>query len=240
MIRICLKCNAYYADDSLAFCFVDGTPLVKLDPSSEQWSEGVRVIEEKANVQRKLERKLKWRRVVTSTITTLMVAMFVCVVVVNGLIYLKPNQEPEKPLQQATAPTGTPSPQPSPPVTPPTPSPSLTLATTPTPTPTPTAKCSADDEAREGKSIILRFGPGWKRNIENDPPRVGEDGLPPGLGKPTLSPITYDISFSSVCNSAVVTASYKWSVQTPAELLDLKKKKKRFDCEKTGGSWRCS
>ena len=162
MIRICPKCGDYNADASLAFCLVDGTPLINVDPTSERWSEGTRVIEEKENALRKQKRRLKWRRILLSAMTMSIATMVVLVVAVNGLIYLRPNQEevvPAKPLPEATTPgeltaSATPDMPPGEPILTPTPQPTATpkptaspvvketpprdTTATPTPTPTPT------------------------------------------------------------------------------------------------------
>jgi hypothetical protein len=163
MIRTCPKCGASYADSLLAFCLVDGMPLVDVDPHSENWSQVARSIEEQENALRKQKRGLKWRRVLLTTMTTLIATMVVCVVAVNSLIYLKPRQEeavPIKPSTLATAPVEpggsntpsapvepTPASSPSPTETPEptlvpivieitTPTGDTTSPTTPTPTPT--------------------------------------------------------------------------------------------------------
>lgn len=153
MIRTCPKCGDYYADDLLAFCLADGTPLVNVAPNSERWSEGARIIEGKENALRKRKRKLKWRRFMLSATTMLIVTMVVCVVAINGFIYLKPRPEEVglvKPLTPATAasepgasvtpnepgePVPTPTPQPTPS---PAASPTAAKITTPSPTPKPT------------------------------------------------------------------------------------------------------
>jgi hypothetical protein len=94
MMRLCPKCGDYYADTLLAFCLTDGMPLLNVDPTSENWSEGARVIEEKENALRKQKRKLKWRRVLLSAMTMMIVTMVVLVVAANSIIYLKPKQAP--------------------------------------------------------------------------------------------------------------------------------------------------
>ena len=93
MIRICPKCGDYYADALLAFCLVDGTPLISVAQTSERWNEGARVIQEKENAHRRQKRKLKRRRIVLSAVTIMIATMVVYVVVANTLIYLKPRQE---------------------------------------------------------------------------------------------------------------------------------------------------
>jgi hypothetical protein len=116
-MRICLKCSAYYADDSTAFCLLDGTPLVKVDPGSDNWSEGARVVEEKETSLRKQIRKLKWRRVLVTATTLLIAALVLCVVTINAVIYLKPPQE-ETSMRPPSSPTPTPTPTATPTPTP--------------------------------------------------------------------------------------------------------------------------
>ena len=77
MIRNCPKCGAYHADELLTFCLDDGTPLIDVDPSSEKWSEATRVIEQKQSASTKQLRKLKWRRLVLSSMTAVMLIMIV-------------------------------------------------------------------------------------------------------------------------------------------------------------------
>lgn len=93
MIRICPKCGDYYADDSLAFCRADGTPLVNVDPTSENWSEGNRVIQEQTKTLRKRARRLKWRRILTMSMSMTIITMVVSVVALNTREYLKPNPD---------------------------------------------------------------------------------------------------------------------------------------------------
>ncbi len=165
MIRTCPKCGAYYADDSLAFCLDDGAPLITVDPKSEKWSDGERFIKQKEFAQRKQQRRLKWRRVLMTSTSMLVVTMVVCVVAINGLFYLKPQPDEsvvakavieatdparfEKPTRQTISedypptpsPTYPPSPTPSPstsPSIPATPSPSIS----PSPSPDPVYKIS--------------------------------------------------------------------------------------------------
>jgi hypothetical protein len=93
MMRICPKCGAYYAADSLAFCREDGAPLVNVEPNSKNWSQGTRVIQEQTKTLRKQTRRLKWRRIVTTSMSMTMITMVVTVVVLNTREYLKPAPE---------------------------------------------------------------------------------------------------------------------------------------------------
>jgi len=106
-MRICPKCGDYYADSSLAFCLADGTPLVGVDPGSPKWSEGARVIQEKANALIKQKRRLKWRRVSLVTMMILTLVAFV-IAAARSRFYLEPPPPPP------ATPTPTPSPSPTP------------------------------------------------------------------------------------------------------------------------------
>jgi hypothetical protein len=160
MMRICPKCGDYYADALLAFCLVDGTPLVKVAPLSENWSEGTRVIEEKEKTLRRRKRRLKWRRVLLSAMTMLIAIMVVCVVVVNSFIYLKPKQAEVVLATPSTPPTA-----PAEPVvsiipsalekTSPTPSPSPTQTGTPKPVYKISGRVTDGSKALGGVSIRL-------------------------------------------------------------------------------------
>jgi hypothetical protein len=163
MMRTCPQCLDFYADELLLFCLSDGTPLVGVDPQSEQWSEGQRVIEEKDNVLGRQKRRLKWRRIVLTSMTMLIVAAVVFVVTVNGFIYLKPQAEKESArTDPSTSPatsnspdvsvipatTGETAPASWPVVDPrPTPSPNAATVTRPTPTPTPRPALPAAPES---------------------------------------------------------------------------------------------
>jgi hypothetical protein len=268
MIRTCPKCRAYYADDLLAFCLVDGMPLVNEDPLSESWREGSRVIKEKENALRKQQRKLKWRRFLLRAMTMLITIMVVCVVIVNSFIYLKPKQgeddEPE-PLTSTTAPggpsapvipgqAGGTAPVPQPTVTPtPTASPTATKISTPTPipsptlsfTPTPTPQvCSDADQSREKETIVKSFGNVWRRNIEGERRKISPENAPQGFAnsEASLIAIEYTSTFSKACMAGVITAKYMWQVKTNVngtiKVVPVTKEKK-FDCVKALGKWIC-
>lgn len=122
-MSICPKCGDYYADDLLAFCPADGMPLASVAPHDEFWDAGLRAVAEKEKALRIRTRKLRWRRAWRVLTTTLVATMVVCVVTVNGLIYLTPEPEETSP---AAAPETTPTQAPTP-----------TTATTDSATPTP-------------------------------------------------------------------------------------------------------
>jgi hypothetical protein len=140
MMRLCPKCGDYYADGSLAFCLVDGTPLVNVNSLSERWSEGARVLEGKENALRKQKRRLKGRRVLMTAMTMLITTLVVCVVAINSFIYLKPKPEEVvvvKPLTQTSEPA-----EPSGSILPSTPDDSAPTPDTTTPITTPTTSAS--------------------------------------------------------------------------------------------------
>lgn len=89
MLRTCPKCGAFYAVGS-PFCLADGTPLLDVDPASEKWSEGSRIVEEQSRKLARQTRRLKWRRILTTGTTLVIVTMVVTMVAVNSWIYLKP------------------------------------------------------------------------------------------------------------------------------------------------------
>jgi hypothetical protein len=159
MIRTCPKCGDYYADALLTFCLADGTPLVNIDPHSERWNEGTRVIEEKENALRRQRRKLQWRRIVLSTMA--IATLVVVVVAANSFIDVEPGREEKVaglPSTPATAPA-----EPAGPITPTTPeetSPTLPTKTTATATPTPVYKISGrvTDGSKALGSVNLMLG----------------------------------------------------------------------------------
>ena len=237
MIRTCPGCGDFYADDSLLFCPADGTPLADLDPHSESWAEGARVVEEKERTLRMQTRRLKLRRVLMTTMTVLITTLVVCVVVVNTYIYLAP--QPDAPAVVAAV-TPRPSPKPSetpiptptpdspsglpfvPAVTPtPTPSPTLTATPTHTHTPPPPPKCTADDRQRLGDSIVATHDAEWHEAIKSEQADIVRANVPAGSpargvevgnGKAVLGTVTYAPAVTESCADASVTARYEWQV----------------------------
>lgn len=221
MIRTCPKCGDYYADASLAFCLADGTPLIDVDPLSESWREGSRVVEEKAKGLRRRQRWLKWRRFALSAMTMLVVACVVCVVV----------------IEVVTLPAS------------PTPTPTPTSTRTPTPTRTPTrtptpAACSEADQQREKESIVGEFGETWRRSIEDERPGVIAEHAPARAQNPEarLGVVEYTATFSQGCAAGDIVLRYVWEVSVnvngTVEVVPVPKEK-RFACVKTEGAWRC-
>lgn len=234
MIRICLKCNAYYADDSLAFCLVDGTPLLSLDPSNENWSEGVRAIQEKENKIRRQKRIQKWRRVMMSVMASMIVIMVVVVVVANSLIYLTPKQDdsvPATPVITSTTPerkAETPTP---------TPTPTLSLA------PSPSLECSEADKIRELNAIKSKYSDVWKQSANADLPKLKKEP-PPGEIDADVILRPFDIKSSlKTCTKASITVTYVWQVRSSFNGKPKTRtvvKKKQYSYVKTGGMWRPS
>jgi hypothetical protein len=238
MIRTCPRCGDFYADDPVAFCPADGTPLADVDPHGDAWAEATRVVEEKGRALRRQTRRLMRRRVVMMTTTVLITTLVVCVVAVNTYVYLAP--KPDAPVVAAAL-TPTPAPTPrrsetpvptptqdSPPlpfvpaVTPtPTPSPTPTRKTTPTDTKTPVEKCTAADRQRLKDQLVAGHSAAWQEAIkaeraavlrENVPAGSPAKGVEVGHGEAALGPVSFDVSVSESCASASVTASYEWAV----------------------------
>lgn len=255
MIRTCPKCGEYYADALLAFCLVDGTPLVDVDLHSESWSAGARVIEAKEQALRKQKSRLKWRRVLTSVMTMLIATMVVCVVAVNSYIYLKPKPE-EIVLVKPTPPAPSPdesinSVKPDEPVPTPSPRPTITLKPSPTPTPTPTPTCSKADESRERESIIRKYGDIWGQVIQGDRSTIIAGKAPDGAKNAEAwlaGALKFESAFSKACTESLVTVRYTWNVsyqeinvatQTRTPKVVTVAQNKRFRCVKSSGAWHC-
>ena len=166
MIRTCPKCADYYADSSLEFCLVDGTPLLNVDPQSKGWNKGKRIIEEKGKAFRKQQRTRKWRRVLLCAMTMLMVVVVASMVVFNSLIYLTVMPEKTAPAEPSI---------PNPAATPIT---VKTDAPTPDTTPVETPICSDADKSRERAIILKRFGAAWRRGIEGERRRIIAENTP--------------------------------------------------------------
>lgn len=251
MMRVCPKCGDYYADGLLAFCLADGTPLVDVAPGGETWSEGVRVVEEKAHALRQHGRRLKRRRILTSVMTTLVMTVVVCVVVVNSLIYLRPPPEqgvPAEPLTLAATPPPAGLIDSIIPTREPTPTPTATATPTATPTPTPTQVCTDAYKRRESEFIIRSYGGAWRQKIKGERNKIIAEHAPDARGaqraEASLGEIEFTAEFSDKCRVCVVSARYAWRVRTNAALTASTKdltvaRGKRFTCVRIGGAWLC-
>jgi len=101
----------------------------------------------------------------------------------------------------------------------------------------PSPVCTDADKSREQKTIIDRFGAGWKGRIEGDPPKISAHELAVGQ-KATLGPIEYKFTFVNACTGAFITATYAWEVATPVGRTRVPREK-RFGCFKVVGRWTC-
>jgi hypothetical protein len=236
-MRICPKCNAYHANDLTPFCLVDGTRLVNVEPGSDKWSEGTRVIEEKETELKKQKRKLRWRWIVMSAMTTLILTM---IVAKSFTLETTPPPSPSPLPSRLTSPTPTPTARATP--TPkPTPTPTPKPTATPTPTLTATPECSDADKSRARQVIIERFGTVWRRNVEAERRKVITENVPVGVpnAEVSLGPIEYQSTFSKKCTASFFVARYVWQI-TSAVGTKRVPKEKRFACTKLGGNWLCN
>lgn len=133
-MRICPKCGAYYADAHLAFCLADGTPLVKVEPGSEKWNQGNRVLEEKATRLNQQRRRVRWRRIMLGASATLVLAMLFVTSFTVETTAPKPPPPPPPPSTPTHLVTLSPSP---------TTSPSPSSSTSPSPSPSPSPSVTA-------------------------------------------------------------------------------------------------
>jgi hypothetical protein len=169
-MRICLKCGDYFADDSLAFCLVDGTPLVRVAPGSDKWREGSRVIEQKENARKKRKRRLEWKRFLQTLITILILGLVLYAMAARRWVYFKPIDSPILSDSPTPPPSPSSSPSPSPSVTPsPTPTPTPSPTHTPTPTPSPSPKVSPSPSPRVSPSPSPRVSPSPTPKISPSP-----------------------------------------------------------------------
>lgn len=238
MIRVCPKCGDYYADEQLSFCCADGTPLVSVHPNTKAWEEGTRVVERKHKAASKRQRRLKWRRIVMSVVTVVITMAVLSVVIINGVIYLKPAQDSAASTPTPTpTETETPTPTPTPTITP-TPTPTPTPSPTPTPTrkvtstdtQTPTEDCSAADQKRERKVLeeMLRL------RISNAPPK---DLV---RLRPSLAFKSVDVRLSGTCETAGAKIRFEWRVEpSPTNQGVTIPGEKSFACSKIRKSWSC-
>jgi hypothetical protein len=263
MIRTCPKCGDYYADALLAFCLADGTPLGNVAPTSEKWNEAARAIQAKERILSKQKRKLKWRRIVMSTmaITTLVMLL----VAVNALISVEtvPNRDiASRPSIPETTPAVVNDSSPASVAAEVSPAPSqnpvLVSIEKETPTPTPIVisasgkppECSIGNKNQEEKAITDKYGAAWQGSVVGDGPQIDHQELPFGVAntngairieKPKL--ITeYQSTFPKLC-VATVTASYSWLVTInfngQRKVLHKNAGRRKFTCEKTGQAWHC-
>lgn len=262
MIRTCPKCGDYYADESLAFCLADGTPLAEVDPLGERWGEGARVVEEKGRRLRRVERRRRLRRVLTTVTTVLIMTLVVCVVVVNSYIYLRPSPDAGELVRALTPPEPTP-------VQLPTSTETLTPTTTTTTTTKTTKKktekvtiteCSEAERGKEREAIIRRLGDAWRQSAEEDcrkvvaeigrtaeNRRVGDNrrAIEHGRIGVEYGGVKFDskVTVFETCTTGAVTINYRcqavWPLTAKVEAVGGRKTK-RLVCRKVKAGWLCN
>lgn len=246
-MRVCPKCGDYSADDLLAFCLADGTPLVEVDPAGDSWQKASRVIEEKRKRLNRRTRSARWTWVLAGATTILVAAVLV------SRSFTVETTPPRLPVLISPSPTPFPSPSPSPspsPVSSPPLDPSPSPSPPPSPVrdssaaPTPVARC-VDAGNREKELILAKFGPGWRQIPKSDHARLVNQHTIVGTPVPevTLTAVAFETKPTKAC-SASVSAKYLWRVYKggnpvrPPQNLAAETKK-QFNCSKTGSSWHC-
>ncbi len=181
-MKICPKCGGFFDDELLRFCLNDGTPLLPVNETDENWTKGLRSIKETKRIIQKETRKRQFRKLVWMLITTVLVIMVISVITLNSWIYFNnpedeqkeitkeipvvettPTPEPQLTIVESLTPTETPTPSPTK-----TPTPSLTPTKTPTPSPTPSPKpdCSLEKQKQFENTIENQYAKVWKDNFE--------------------------------------------------------------------------
>jgi hypothetical protein len=107
----------------------------------------------------------------------------------------------------------------------------------------PPAGCSASERKRLGASLIARFAPQWRRNIEQERSRITARtfGVDVQNAVATLGPIKFQPAFT-MCSAGVITARYAWQVKAdlPQGLKTVTVPgMKTFACGKVRGVWIC-
>lgn len=260
-MRTCPTCGEFYEDGPLAFCLADGTPLADVDPSSEKWEEAARAVREKAERLSRHGRRLKWRRVAVRVVTTLLTAVVVCVVVINGVIYLSP---PRLDSAANGGPGGG----------------NGNVGHNGNRNDNGggsndngggdndndgggggggngndnSAHCSAADQSREWEVILGSCRVIWQSVIEGERPQIIAQ-FPRRRVELRLGDVGYDPQFSDDCATVTVTAryawqvtfptgdvsvpaSYAWQVPTPTGAVSVPRTK-TFTCRKLRGGWTC-
>lgn len=212
---------------------------------------------------------MKWRRLMLRAMTMLMAAMIVLVVVVNGMIYLKPSQDEadqDEPLTAATSPGGpsvsvvqgkpVPTPKPKPTARPrPTASPIATETTRPTPAPTPTPTltqtptvsltpappaCTEADKGRERESILKRFSDSWRRKIEAERQRIIAENASARVENAEASLGAIEYQVTFLKGCMAGSVTARYVWKIISPTKAVTvPKEKRFSCVKIGDAWMC-
>jgi hypothetical protein len=243
MLKTCPRCGDFFAGDAPPFCPADGTPLADVAPRA--LDEGTRVVEEKTRLAHRRVRRLKLRRVLTKTMTLVVVTLVVFVVAANYVVYLKPDPEAARLLAAV-------KPSPSP--------------TSPTPVPLP-SPCTDEGRLAAADLIVRENRERWDEAIAREKDEVVGKHVPPAAtptptpergrdegreeekekaeGKAELSPPpSYRAAVAKDCQSAAVNVTYSWLVKWDAALGREEGSKtvegeRSFVCSNDGDAWRC-
>jgi hypothetical protein len=238
MMSLCPKCGDFYADQSLAFCLADGTPLVPVEANSERWAEGSQVLakKEKALTKRKQIRTL--RRI--SLVTMVLLTMLVYGLSAKRYVYFVPVATPTPTPTPSPTPTPTPSCSPLPSCSP-TPTRILPCSPlpscSPTPTPTPTPDCSGAADAGEKTAILKSLGTEWQNDVKTECAKLNVD-TPIGLKQ--FEPIFVPVEVRFENCRALVKAWYSCQASINGRKEPPGPRKlKTFRCDQRKGHWRC-
>jgi hypothetical protein len=108
-------------------------------------------------------------------------------------------------------------------------------------------ECSEVDMNRQADGIVRDLADGWERTIKGERDTIIAENVPDGIKNPEvrLGRISYQIKFLKPCKVFVVTATYAWQVNLPANPASPGSNKsvpkaKKFTCGKLLGVWGCS
>jgi len=247
-MRICPKCGAFDGDGLSQFCLADGSVLLAVDPSTQQWSEGERFVRHQSEGLKRTLRRVKRWRVLRSFMTMLVVTVVVCVATINGVIYLAPPREPVSDKTTSTEKTNV-----------------LVLSNITDLKELPITDIkNLDKEAvilkdssssdpvctRSEKSEIYRVlrrshEKDWVKSIWTRAPDSPEVKTPVGIKKgkvELLQPVSYASTVNDRCDLVSIVASYAWELTTFVNGREEKIRKPdrmKFTCRKRSKAWSC-
>jgi hypothetical protein len=247
-MRICPKCGAFDGDGLSQFCLADGSVLLEVDPSSQQWSEGERFVRDQNDGLKRTLRRVKRWRVLRSLMTMMVVTVVVCVAAINGVVYLAP---PREPVSDKTATsTGKTNVLVLSDITDLKELPITDIKNLDKKVVTPKDSSSSDPVCTKNeKSEIYRVLRGsnekdWVKSIWSRAPDAPEVKTPVGIkkGKVELKSVSYAPTFNNQCDSVSISASYAWELTTfvnGREERIRKSDRMKFTCRKRSKAWSC-
>jgi len=253
-MRICPKCGAFDGDGLSQFCLSDGSGLLEVDPSSQQWSEGERFVRHQNDGLKRTLRRVKRWRVLRSLMTMMVVTVVVCVAAINGVVYLAPPTEPvsdKTAIGKTATSTGKTNVLVLSDITEVKELPITDIKNLDKEVVTTKDSSSSDPVCTKSeKSEIYRVlrrshEKDWVKSIWTRAPDAPEVKTPVGIKKgkvELLQPVSYASIVNDRCDLVSIVASYAWELTTFINGREEKIRKSdrmKFTCRKRGKTWSC-